>query len=551
MREKTPIDEVAENYAKEFATLVPTMATDLGISGFEGKMDDFSPEGQAAINDLNRRTLAEFEGLEPADDVDRVTVAAMTDQLGLSIEWFERGEYRRDLNNIASPLQMRDVFDLMPTDTAEQWSHIAARMADTERAIDGYIETLREGIAHDQMPARRQVEAGVAEAKRHGDVDNGFFGVFAREARPDKGEPSSALASELTEGAERAAAAYRKLAAFLADELLEKAPLTDGIGRERYELASRMFVSDTVDLDETYEWGLSEVARIKQEQRVLGEQIVGPGASVADTIAALDADPAYRLEGKDALKEWMQSTADDAIARLNGTEFDIDPKLLTLEACIAPTATGGIYYTGPTDDWSRPGRMWWSVPEGVTSFTTWREKTTVFHEGVPGHHLQVGTAVANADDLNLWRRQLSWTSGYGEGWALYAEQLMADLGFMDDLGDRFGLLDSQLLRATRVVFDIGVHLGKPAITEYGDGPWNAESAWRMLHDNIASDEQTLRFEWLRYLGWPGQAPSYSIGARLWTQYRDDAAKFGKSAKQFHDETLRQGAVPLSVLRSIV
>lgn len=551
MREHTPIDDLAEGFTREMAALVPTMATYLGIPGHDDQMDDVSPAGHAAVADLVSKTLKALDTIEPHDDTDRVTVAAMRDSLAPDLAWFEAREYRRDLNNIASPLQMRDIFDLMPTDTAEQWHNIAARMADTSRAIDGYIESLREGVAAGEMPARRQVEAGVKESTRYADPENGFFATFAAGARPDGKEPDADLTAELADGAAKARTAYAKLSFFLADELLDKAPSQDGIGRDRYQLLSRIYVGDTVDLDETYDWGISEVERIKAEQHRLAEQIAGPGASLADAVKALDADPKYQLGSKDELKAWMQATSDASIAALDGTQFTIDPRLKTLECLIAPTSSGAIYYTGPTDDWSRPGRMWWSVPDDVTTFTTWRERSTVNHEGVPGHHLQIGTAAANAEDLNQWRRQVSWSSGYGEGWALYAEQLMADFGFMDDPGDRFGLLDSQLLRATRVVFDIGVHLGKPALPAYGDGAWDADSAWRLLHDNIADEESNLRFEWLRYLGWPGQAPSYAIGARLWTQFRDAAVASGKTAKQFHDETLRLGAVPLSVLRTLV
>ena len=97
--------------------------------------------------------------------------------------------------------------------------------------------------------------------------------------------------------------------------------------------------------------------------------------------------------------------------------------------------------------------MWWSVPRGADTFHTWQETTTVFHEGVPGHHLQIGRSVVNADRLNRWRRMGCWVSGHGEGWALYAERLMAELGWLDDAGNRMGMLDAQRFRAARVVID--------------------------------------------------------------------------------------------------
>lgn len=159
---------------------------------------------------------------------------------------------------------------------------------------------------------------------------------------------------------------------------------------------------------------------------------------------------------------------------------------------IAPTNEGGIYYTGPTDDFSRPGRMWWSVPEGVDSFDTWRELTTVYHEGVPGHHLQIAQAVYNRAELNAWRRLLAGSSGHAEGWALYAERLMEQLGYLDDPADRLGMLDGQRMRAARVVLDIGVHLGKPRLD--GEGVWDADYALEFMRQNVNMPDEFIRFE---------------------------------------------------------
>jgi uncharacterized protein (DUF885 family) len=309
-----------------------------------------------------------------------------------------------------------------------------------------------------------------------------------------------------------------------------------------------------VDLEETYDWGQQELARITAEMQRTAERIT-PGGSVADAIAHLDADTARKLEGTDELKRWMQTVSDEAVAALADTHFDIPAEIRTLECLIAPTHHGVIYYTPPSEDLvTRPGRMWWSVPEGVDSFGTWRELTTVYHEGVPGHHLQCAQTAYRRELLNRWRRLGCWISGHGEGWALYAERLMADLGFLDDPGDYLGMLDGQSMRAARVVLDIGVHCGLPAPDEVGGGAWTYDKAWQFLaaHANLAGG--FLRFELERYLGWPGQAPSYKIGERLWLQLRDDArAKQGDAfdLKAFHRQALDIGSVGLDVLRDAV
>ncbi len=548
-REPSEVDALADAYTLAAADLDPVFATEIGLAGYDHRMGETGPDFFDARDALVRETLAKLDAATPRDAIDRVTVAAMKERLGLSHEIYEAGEQFRDLNNIASPLQgLRDVFDVMPTETEEHWSNIAARLDGVPGAVDGYLACLREGVRRGSAPPTLQVREGIKQAAELADPATSFYTVFHR----DSGQ-SGALAAELERAGVAAAGAYGMLAQFLR-ELEPDAPVADAVGRDRYQLWSREFLGAAVDLDETYEWGLEELSRVSAEQDAVIEEIAGAGAGMDDAVRVLDADPDRKLAGTAALRAWMQSTADEAVQQLNGVHFDIPDEVLRIECMIAPTQNGGIYYTGPSDDFSRPGRMWWSVPPGVEEFNTWREKTTVYHEGVPGHHLQLGQAVCNRAELNMWRRLVCWVSGHGEGWALYAERLMEEFGYMDDLGDRLGLLDGQRMRATRVVLDIGVHLGKPAPRQWGGGTWDAEKAWELLRANVNMDEQFLRFELNRYLGWPGQAPSYKIGQRLWEQLRAEAsAKAGDafSLKDFHSRALNLGSLPLSVLREAV
>jgi uncharacterized protein (DUF885 family) len=198
--------------------------------------------------------------------------------------------------------------------------------------------------------------------------------------------------------------------------------------------------------------------------------------------------------------------------------------------------------------------MWWSVPPDTHEFATWRERTTIYHEGVPGHHLQIAHAAHRRASLNRWRRLGSWVSGHGEGWALYAERLMAELGFLADPADHLGMLDAQSLRAARVVLDIGVHCDLPAPAELGGGRWTYQLAWDFLSRHTNFDDGYRRFELHRYLGWPGQAPSYKIGERLWLRLREQAQDRAGSAfdlKEFHRRALDVGSVGLDLLRAAV
>lgn len=558
MRTPTAIDQIAENHTRACFALSPLLATEYGEPGSDHLMDDLSPSGLAAVDAEFRRTLQELDAARVVDEVDEVTVAAMRNRLGLHLEASEAGDPLRDLNNLASPVQfVRNIFDLMPTRTRDDWSTIAARMQAVPGALAGYTETLREGIRTGTVPAIRQVTLGIQEAQQFGNPQESFFATFIAGARPEGDVPGTALADDLDAGARAAMTAYAELATFLAEELAPVATPTDAVGREMYQRCSRQFVGADLDLDETYDWGVEQLARISEEQARVSREIVGREASLRETVDYLNADPDSLIEGTEALREWMQATADEAIDALQGVHFDIPAPVRTIEAMIAPTQTGGIYYTQPSDDFSRPGRMWWSVPAGETRFSTWSQRTTVYHEGVPGHHLQLGQATANSAQLNRWRRQLCWLSGHGEGWALYAERLMDEFGFLTRPGERFGMLDGQRMRAVRVVIDIGLHLGKPAFADYGGGVWDYDKASALFADNVMVSEGERRFEMNRYAGWPGQAPSYLVGQRIWEQARARAEAAAQargevfSLKDFHTRALNLGAVPLDVLTAVL
>ncbi|BBY84105.1 DUF885 domain-containing protein [Mycolicibacterium pulveris] len=537
-RASSAVDAVAERYLEVFAALDPCAATNMGVTGHDDDITDYSRAGVAARADAAREALRALDGTQPVDDVDHVTIAAMRERLGIALEIHDAGLDVGTLNVIASPLQsMRDVFDLMPTETEDDWALIAVRLSRLPDRVFGYADALRAAVADGRAPAVRQVVRGIEQATGI----QQFFVDLVADAVPD----NAALQEDLRQHAANAANAYRELARVLGDEIAPHARPHDRVGRDEYRLWSRSFLGTSVDLNETYEWGLAQLQSIVAEQESIARQLY-PDATVAEALLRLDEDERYVLHGVDALQAWMQELSDRAVESLTDTHFDIAAPLRRLECRIAPTHTGGIYYTGPSEDLTRPGRMWWSVPHGVDTFHTWRETTTVYHEGVPGHHLQIGRAVVLADRLNRWRRLGCWVSGHGEGWALYAERLMAELGWLDDPGDRMGMLDAQRFRAARVCIDIGVHCG---LTAPDGGVWDADRAWAFLQSHSAMNDEHLQFELDRYLGWPGQAPSYAIGQRVWQNLREESAGRGVGLKEFHSRALDLGGLPLDVLRS--
>ena len=549
-RSLTDVDQIANEYFEKILDLNPVQATELGRKGVETLYPDYSPAGEKAFARLTKKTLKKVDNVLPIDDVDLVTLDALQERLSLYRKQHKAGFGGWQMNNIASvPQEVRSVFDLMKRNTQQDWEHIIGRMHRVTEALEGYIQTLEAAREEGKVAPRRQVDIVIEQTAAYY-APSGFFDELAAEVA----EAVPALKDEAAAGAEAAKEGYRRLNSYLVEKLQPIAPSRDAVGRKAYSLHSRSFLGTTIDLDETYAWGVKELESIIARQREVAEEIE-PGASIERAKQLLDEDPARQLHGTDELKAWMQKLADAAVENLADTHFEIGGPMRRIECCIAPTNEGGIYYTGPSPDFSRPGRMWWSVPEGEDTFTTWRETSTVYHEGVPGHHLQIAIATALQGTMNSWRTNMLWVSGHGEGWALYAERLMEELGYLKDPGDRMGMLNAQRMRAARVVFDIGVHCEMPIPAEWaeqlGVEPgtiWTSELGYEFLKLNLDESEGHLRFEFLRYLGWPGQAPSYKIGERLWLELRDQAVRRGDDIRAFHTRALLLGSVGLDTLR---
>jgi uncharacterized protein (DUF885 family) len=548
-----PVDAIAEAYLEDWCALDPVAATGMGIAGHEDRLTDLSPDGFAARAELTRRARSAAEAAAPVDERERVAREAFLERLGLEVERDDAHVPQSEVSVIVSGLhEVRMAFDLMATDSEEAWSAIDARLAAVPDALRGYRATLRQEAGHGNVSARRQLREVAGQVRSWtGGPEGGVFGALVAGAPVGDG-----LRGQLERHASAATAAFEETGRFLEEELAPRGRETEAVGRDRYALGSRYFLGASVDLEETYAWGWEELHRIESEMARVADRIV-PGGTVDEAVAALDADPARTISGKEAFREWMQQLADRTLAEMADVHFDIPEPVRRIECCLAPTDDGGIYYTGPSEDFTRPGRMWWAVPAGITDFSTWREVTTVFHEGVPGHHLQVGQTAYRTESLNRWQRLMCWVSGHGEGWALYAERLMDDLGYLDDPGDRLGMLDAQGFRAARVVVDIGMHLQLeiPRDNPFGFSPgerWTPELGLEFMRGHCRMADPVIRFEVNRYLGWPGQAPSYKVGERIWLQARDDARRrLGDrfDLKSFHRAALDLGSIGLDPLRS--
>jgi len=544
--------EIADGYVDRFAALDPVTATGAGIAGYDGEMTDFSPDGSAAQADLARETLRALDEAPVEGARDRVAAEMVREELGLALELYEARHHLRALNVLHSPVQaVRMAFDLMGRRTEEEWRNVAARLAAVPGGLEGYRASLAEGVRCGVVAAKRQAVGTAAQAEAwSGAGETGSYFDALVEEYDAAGVGDASLRSDLVRGAEAAGRAYADLAAYLREEYLPRAAEKDAVGREMYSLAARVFNGTEVDLDETYAWGWEQVRWVESEMAATAERIA-PGRDLAEVIGLLESDPGRSVEGVEEFRRWMQELQDRTIEELDGVHFDLPAPVKRVEARIAPAGGGlAMYYTGPSEDFSRPGRIWYPTG-GKTRFPLWQEVSIGYHEGVPGHHFQIATTVHLADELSRYQRLIGGTSGYVEGWALYAERLMGEFGYLDDPDYYLGMLSAQALRSIRVVVDIGMHLGLriPADVDFHPGEtWDADLANEFLRDRARFPSDFVASEVDRYLGLPGQAISYKVGERVWLEAREAARRRAGAAfdlKEWHNRALGMGPMGLA------
>jgi uncharacterized protein (DUF885 family) len=557
VRRVSEIYDLSDQFVDRFAALDPVAATLEGLAGHDHEMTDYSPDGYEERNEHNRASLLALAAATPEDERDRIAADVLREDLETSIELYDTGEHLRTLNVIASPVQaVRMCFDMMPTETEADWDVIAARLALVSEGLSTFQDGLTEGARQGLVAARRQAVECARQAETWGGVNGETRPFFLTLVdRFDAGNiDNRVLRDALVDRAERAGAAYASLGRFLVGEYAPHAAERDAVGPDRYGLLARVFNGMELDLAEAYAWGWDELHRIEHAMGEVAERVL-PGEPLAAVIEHLETDPNRAIEGEDEFRRWLQDLLDTTIADLDDVHFDIPEPVKRVEAMIAPPGgAAAMYYTGPSEDFSRPGRTWYPTL-GRTRFPLWGEVSICYHEGVPGHHLQIAQVRYLAGELSRFQRTLAGWSGHAEGWALYAERLMSELGYLDEPAYELGMLRAQALRAMRVVVDIGLHLELPIPGDerYHPGEtWTPELALPFAIERSGQmPEDFMRSEVDRYLGWPGQAISYKIGEREWLSARAEARQRAGDAfdlKAFHARALNLGPMGLGQLR---
>lgn len=538
----------------ELATLRPMQATFMGVAGHDHRWDDLSPEGAAHVAARMRAWRGRFAALpEPRDRWARLAAHVALDWLDQDLAAFDHGDHLVDLNHLASPLQsVRMVFDSVDRSSVVAWAAIASRLEGLAGVLDGYRRALAEGLAGGHPVAARQVRAAIVQARQHRGEGSCFRGLVEAFAR--SGVSDAAVGARLAAAVPKACEAYGALGDWLEEKYLPWARVDDGVGRARYLREMRKFLGSTPDPEETYAWGWTEVRRIHEQMTALAATI-DPARTLPEVMAMLRSDPSRAAPDRASFLAAMTERQARALAELDGPHFDVPTVIRRVDVKQAPDGGApGAYYLPPSEDFSRPGTVWYSLL-GDGPFPLWDEVSTAYHEGFPGHHLQCGIQVSLTQHLSRLHRVAYGYSGYAEGWALYVEELMRELGYYEKPEYELGMLANQMMRACRVVIDIGSHLDLPipadALMHAGER-WSFERGVAMMEALGGMARENAESEVTRYLGWPAQAISYKVGQRAMLALREDFLREERGTlKEFHARVLECGNVSLDLLRELV
>ncbi len=560
----TPVFDLASRIVDETAAGSPIFATYMGVPGFDHLLTDQSPAAYDARAEQARGWLRELDEIVVENDDDRLAVAVMRERLGSRLAVHELRLHLADVNVLGSPVQYnRNVFTMMSTADDAAWTVIAERLEQVPGALASLRTAYSTGIEAGVLPARRQVlgAARMAAICAGLEADGGaepsaWFDTYVAGYSGD----DPAVGDRLAVAAAAATSAYADLAGWMRGTYAPAALEHDGVGREVYRTMARVYSGTDIDPEETYAWGWADLAEITHRMNSCAARLYG-GVTPYDAMQRLDLDPEWTIEGAEEARAWLQQVTDETTESFNGRFFDIPDQMLRCEAMLAPAgAAAAPYYTAPSEDFSRPGRTW--LPVVGPTFRKWWLLSVWYHEAVPGHHLQLGYVKTQTERLSRFQR-MEFISGNGEGWALYAERLMDELGYFSQAATELGYLSNQALRAARVVIDIGLHLGleipadiDPVLVEgLAADPrgtvWDAGVARDFLQVRGLQPEAFATSEIDRYLGLPGQAICYKVGEREWLAARADAEEAAGESfdlKAWHMRALALGSVGLSVLR---
>ena len=530
----------------------PEFATILGDKRFNDRLTDFSQKQIDRDLQMARTFLDRFEAIDttgfPEQEVLNKTL--MVRNLREQLDNAKFKDWEMPLNQMSGAhIDLPQLVAIFPFDTVKDYDDYVARLKQIPRLFDENIIQMKVGMTQGLMPPKLLLETVASQAKDIGT------------AAPDKSpfaQPLSKFPKTIPEAEQQrirqatldairtsVSPAYATLTTFVRDEYAPKGRIDPGVwalpdGSARYAAAARRSTTTTMTPEEIHQLGLKQVAELEAQMMVIVKQL---GFSDLKSFnAAIEKDPKLHAHSREQiLDEYRNYTADmwKQLPKLFGRLPKAQLEIMPIEEFNEKTAA--THYNQGTPDGSRPGHVMVATGDFEQRLLITNE-STAYHEGVPGHHMQVSIA-QELPTLPPFRQQAGYTA-YQEGWALYSERLGKELGFYQNPYSDYGRLQDEMLRAIRLVVDTGLHYKH----------WTRQQVVDFFHDHSNTEEPTVQSETDRYIAWPGQALAYKVGQLTILKLREEAQqqlgpKF--DIREFHDTVLGAGALPLDVLEQQV
>jgi uncharacterized protein (DUF885 family) len=527
----------------------PEFASMLGDRRYNDQVSDVSEKAAYADIEETRKLLKRFEaiGTTAFSEQEKLNRKLMVRDLRTSLEGAKFKSWQMPVNQMNGiHLNAAQLPGALPFATVKDYEDYVVRLGKLPKMMDDTIANMRKGLAGRLMPPKfllvkvADQAQGLAEQKGE---KSPFAEPLTRFPETFSDAEKQRLRSSVLAAIDRnVIPAYERFAKFVRDEYAPKGRTDVGVwalpdGRERYAFQVRNQTTTDLTPDQIHEIGLREVARIESEMLQIANRLGSPDLKSFNK--AIESNPELKAKSGQQMLDLYRKYIDQMYARLPQL-FGRLPKgkleVVPVQPFREKEAAGASYETGSPDG-ARPGRVYVNTYE-ATSRKTLSVESTSYHEGVPGHHMQLSIQ-QELTDLPPFRQQGGYTA-FIEGWALYSERLGKEVGYYQDPYSDYGRLNDEMLRAVRLVVDTGLHHKK----------WTREQVVQFFRDHSAVDEVEIQSETDRYIVWPGQALSYKLGQLKILELRERSkqelgAKF--DIRAFHDEVLGAGALPLQEL----
>jgi uncharacterized protein (DUF885 family) len=549
-RRKALADLLVEHWEYTLAHS-PEFASILGDKRYNDKVSDFSQKAIEQEIEDSKRFLARFKAIDTTGfpEQEALNKTLMVRDLENSVEDSRFKNWQMPITQISGiHIQAPQLAALLSFATTKDYDDYIARLNQLPRLFDDHVVQMRKGMAEGMMPPKFLLEKAVIQTETLAGNEpekSPFSAPLGRfpDAVPEK-ERARIREQLLAAVRDRVLPAYARFAKFMKDEYVPRGRTEVGMwalpnGAERYAVAARRSTTTNLTPDEIHRIGLEQVAALEAEMLVVAKKL--GYADLKSFNAVVDKNPDLRPKSREQILEIYRKHTDAMYAKLPQLFGRLPKQRMVVEAVEEfreKEASGAEYQDGALDG-SRPGRVLVNTGDFASRKTITME-STAYHEGVPGHHMQI-TIAQELPELPMFRRTGGYTA-YVEGWALYSERLGKEVGFYQDPYSDYGRLQDEMLRAIRLVVDTGLHHKK----------WSRDDVVKFFRDHSAIDEPDIQSETDRYIVWPGQALAYKIGQLKIIELRERSKReLGErfDIREFHDQVLGAGALPLDVLEA--